>query len=368
MILKHKDPINRHLAQLEKIANLSKLPKEKRLQVDKEIKILKAGNQGEQDSAYFIDFHYKDSQDWIVIHDLRLKYQDLVAQIDHLLINRVLDCYVLETKYCTEGIKINEWGEFSMLSEQRYVSIESPIEQNKRHLKVLKGLLSSENLLPKRLGFSLQPDFFCYVLVPPKSRVMRPNPEQFNTDMVIKSDELFTKTEKNIENEGFMASMGSVVKVISQDMLKELGEKLIRYHRPTTPNYYHRFGIAQPATVEFPDSQFVTADPPISKPVLKSMPLKRTPFQPNLSPSTPSKPHSPQQTPAPSALNLPGPLNPNLSPSTPTNANSADYFCFHCKVSISRRVAIFCFTNKVRFGGRAYCFSCQKRFSSDSKS
>ena len=33
----------------------------------------------------------------MVLHDLRLEHGNQVAQIDHLLINRWMECYVLET-------------------------------------------------------------------------------------------------------------------------------------------------------------------------------------------------------------------------------------------------------------------------------
>ena len=95
MILKEKDPIGTNLEQLENIAKLPNLPKEKLSKIKKEIKLLKSGNKGEKDSAYFIDFYYKDAQNWVVIHDLRVEYDGFVAQIDHLLINRFLDFILL---------------------------------------------------------------------------------------------------------------------------------------------------------------------------------------------------------------------------------------------------------------------------------
>jgi hypothetical protein len=104
MILKEKDPIDKNLEQLEKIARLPELPKATITRIEKEIKFLKSGDKGEQDSAYFIDFHYKDSKNWVIIHDLRIEYGGLVAQIDHLLINRFLDFYVLETKHYSQGV------------------------------------------------------------------------------------------------------------------------------------------------------------------------------------------------------------------------------------------------------------------------
>ncbi|SDX20984.1 nuclease-related domain-containing protein [Lysobacter enzymogenes] len=77
-----------------------------------ELRIRQAGLKGERDSAYHIDFHFERSPNWAVIHDLRLERDGRVAQIDHLLINRWLEIYVLETKHFHAGIKITSDGEF----------------------------------------------------------------------------------------------------------------------------------------------------------------------------------------------------------------------------------------------------------------
>ena len=44
---------------------------------------------GEQEAAYHIDFHLKDSQNWAVIHDLRVEWNGRGAQMDHLHIDRL---------------------------------------------------------------------------------------------------------------------------------------------------------------------------------------------------------------------------------------------------------------------------------------
>jgi hypothetical protein len=40
------------------------------------------------------------------------------------------------------------------------------------------------------------------------------------------------------------------------------------------------------------------------------------------------------------------------------------YFCFDCRVAIEKDVARFCWDRKERFGGKAYCRSCQLKFKS----
>ena len=42
------------------------------------------------------------------MHDLRVEHAGQVAQIDHLLVNRLLQIYVLESNSFAEGLDVNE--------------------------------------------------------------------------------------------------------------------------------------------------------------------------------------------------------------------------------------------------------------------
>lgn len=39
---------------------------------------------------------------------------------------------------------------------------------------------------------------------------------------------------------------------------------------------------------------------------------------------------------------------------------SKSYHCSKCKTTINKKAAVFCWDNKQRFGGKAYCLDCQK--------
>jgi hypothetical protein len=309
MLIKEKDPADKAIHQLETILQIPGLPKDTHAKVEKELKTLNAGNRGEADSAYFIDFHYRNKQNWAVIHDLRIEYGGNVAQIDHLMINRLTEFYVLESKRYAYGLKIEDSGEFLYWDGYRYQAMESPIEQNKRHVVVLGQLLKGENLLPKLLGMTLQPKFRPYVLVSPKSRVIRPKQAIFNTDMVIKADELFKQIEANFDGINVASAVVAGAKMISCETVEELAQRLVTYHKPAQIDYYTRFGIKPTSQVEAP--------------------LKETEAKPQ---------HQESQTP------------------------SSKYYCFKCGKPISQKVAMFCFQNKGRFGGKAYCYDCQKSF------
>ncbi len=141
MLIKQKDSLELAIQQLETIVQRNDLPRHILNRVQIELRTLKAGMRGEKDAAYFIDFDFAGRKNWAIIHDLRIEHQGFVAQIDHLLISRFLEFYVLESKSFCTGVKITEQGEFLVEYHGGYVAIESPIEQNRRHGTVLWKVL-----------------------------------------------------------------------------------------------------------------------------------------------------------------------------------------------------------------------------------
>src|SRR3546814_12221508 len=95
-----------------------------------------------------------------LIHDLRLEHGSRTAQIDHLLINRWMDVYVLETKHFHAGIKITEDGEFLRWNnyQKTYEGMASPLEQNERHIQVLKDVRADRKSVGKGKSVSVRVD------------------------------------------------------------------------------------------------------------------------------------------------------------------------------------------------------------------
>ncbi len=301
MLIKKRDPKQ---AEIEELTTLltEPIPENKRFLVERELRYIKTGIQGETDAAYFIDFHFAHSRNWTVIHDLCLEHQGRVAQIDHLLINRFFHVYVLESKNFSYGVKITGAGEFLVNYKNRYVSIESPIEQNNRHIIILEEIFKQYDVTPKRLGITIIPTFKSYILMSPKSRVIRPSRDDFDTGMVIKSDALRTQIDKDVDKMNPLSVLAAASKIVSGETIKEASERLAAVHSPMKMNYRKRFGLDEA----------------------------------NFSPGNalPLETHSSKQ-----------------------------FYCFQCKKKITEKVAKFCWDNKKRFHGKAYCFDCQKVFS-----
>ena len=231
MLIKQADD---QTVQLETLERLAKGKGPKARQAAEELRRRKAGVKGERESAYLIGFEYEHSPNWAVIHDLRLEHDGRVAQIDHVLINRWMDVYVLETKHVHAGIKITEEGEFLRWNEYRrtFEGMASPLEQNERHIQVLKDVMTGIEL-PTRLGMRIPPAFQSFVLIAPDARIDRPR--KFDTSRVIKADQLKKAIWRDIDNENLLiGAVRFATKIVSSETVEFVARQLAALHRPLT--------------------------------------------------------------------------------------------------------------------------------------
>lgn len=304
MIIKKKDSKQSEIDELSSLLD-SNLPEEKKSLIKKELNCLKAGERGEKDSAYYIDFDFDSSKNHAVIHDLRLEFENKVAQIDHLVINRLFDFYVLESKNFSDTLKITTEGEFLKAYNNKYDAIPSPIEQNRRHIFLLDKVIKHYNIMPTRLGIQISPTFRSYILVSPQSRVIKPSKEHFDASTVIKADTLRSQINKEFDEMKFSGVITGIGKLSSGETVMEVARKLAKLHKPSKIDFKSKLGITERTETQ------------------KSLPEKRK------------------------------------AEDTSRQSEKA-FYCSKCKKPITEKVASFCWQNKKRFGGKAYCYDCQK--------
>lgn len=230
MLIKQADDHSEELAQLERLVKSSTGNAGK--YAAKDLAIRKAGLRGETESAYFIDFHYAASPNWAVIHDLRVEHNGRTAQIDHLLINRWMECYVLESKHFNAGIKITEDGEFMRWNDYKhsFEGMSSPLLQNERHITVLRDVMSTLDL-PTRLGLRINFTFQTFVLVSPTARIDRP--KELDTSRVIKADQIKECIWRDIDQENALIGIvKTAAKIVSGDTVRNVAQQLVNLHRP----------------------------------------------------------------------------------------------------------------------------------------
>ena len=219
MIFKTKDSQEAKLARLNRELQSALMSTERR-RLERELAITKSGIHGEEDTAYQINFFLEKAKNWTVIHDLRLEWKGRVAQIDHLVFNRMLEVYVVEGKNYTTKIRHANGG-WEREVYGRWEGIASPVEQNEMHIAVLKEVIKEANLAPKRLGMPMPFSFFNVVLVAPTCSITGTFP---NGTRVYRRD-AFTK-----EIEKADGSPLSVLKVVAPQTLHDFTRKLAGFH------------------------------------------------------------------------------------------------------------------------------------------
>ncbi|MEK9817093.1 MAG: nuclease-related domain-containing protein, partial [Limnobacter sp.] len=240
-------------------------------------------------------------KNWAVIHDLRIEHKGRVAQIDHLLINRLMEIWVCESKHFHQGVSINEQGEFVSFTGSQAYGIPSPLEQNRRHCSLLQAMFDDGVVpLEKRLGFSIKPVIKSLVLVSSKARITRPSKSFPGLDEIIKVDQIKAKLDQAMDDDNNPLNLA---KLVSSETVKAFAERLVALHKPHQFNWHGRFGL-------------------------------------------------PLQVDAQAAL--------AAVENVETEPKKSKLACNTCGTVVAYNVAKFCWFNKPRFGGQVYSYECQK--------
>jgi len=305
MLIKSADDKSKRLALLQDLQQSLMLDTRQKEWLRDELRRCKAGMDGERAAAFYLDGHYKDGQNNVLLHDLRFQVDGEVAQIDHLVINRTGYMVLIETKNYSGDVEVNAHGEFTVRYGKERYGIPSPYEQSRRHARILGKLL-------ERLEISTRtdklPEFHNVVMMHPKAIIERPDPKALDTSFLIKADQFPAWHEKLVDGIGTGGIFKALFNVRSPDTIKEWGEKLKRQHRP----------------------QDLLDLPPFMQP----------------KPAAPVPAAQPKAEPPPAV----------------DESLAKKLICDHCRAKISYPEGKFCWNNVKRFGGLQYCRGHQPLF------
>ncbi len=317
MIIKLADNKQAQIKLLESLLTRPDASSEIRKRIEQEIRNIKAGVRGENEAAYEMEFEYRESKNWMLIHDLRIQCAGRVAQIDHIVINRFMDVWVCESKNFSEGVSINENGEFTAFYGGKPYGLPSPIEQNRKHIDVLESVFRTGQVkLPTRLGFNIKPAINSLILVSKNARISRPKAKLDGIDSVIKNDQFKATIDKSLNTD---INPLTVARFISSETLEEFSRSLAAIHRPIEFDWYAKFGLAKL--------------PPAITTLTQPLPA--------------AKISEPAETAAPK----------NDDKDKPKQK----LICHSCSETVSYAIAKFCWFNKPKFNGNVYCMECQKK-------
>src|SRR3546814_440507 len=106
----------------------------------------------------------------------------------------------------------------------------SPLEQNERHIQVLKDV-TAQIELPTRLGVRIPPSFQSFVLVGPEAKIYRP--KRFDASRVVKADQLKKAIWRDFDNENpLIGLLRTAARVVSGETVEFVARQLEALHRP----------------------------------------------------------------------------------------------------------------------------------------
>ena len=251
MIIKNKDDSQDAIDYLSDLLARDIADDKKKL-IDRQLNNLCSGQSAEDTAVYYLNSVFKKSKNWALIHDLRIEHDGDVAQIDHLLIGRMMDVYVLESKNFTSGVTISEEGDFSYFYKDKPYAIASPIVQNEQDIKLLDKFLTDADLLPKRLGITMQPRYRNIVLISSDAQLIKPTKGLYDCSAAMKADKFSERFKGELDKDDIYTDMDSLAKVISQDTLQRVAEKLALQHRPFAIDYRAMFVTGEKQAAETP--------------------------------------------------------------------------------------------------------------------
>ena len=246
MLIKSADDRSEDIAELNALLAEPKLTPTNKKHIQQELRNLEKGAWGEQQAAYFLDFHFAGYKNTIILHDLRLVLSNgKTAQIDHLIINRRLDVYVLESKNWNQ-LTVDETGACTIWNG-RIIGVESPLEQCKRHADVLARTFQLDPLLR---AIAPAQSIYCRVLVAPSCHLKAPHHHEW----FVKADAFHTSWEKEMENESVAKTLLAAARMfrVSREKLIEMGQKLLDLHNPGRRDWRARFGLPTSSIEEKP--------------------------------------------------------------------------------------------------------------------
>ena len=320
MQIKAADDKQPQVAALEKLLGRRDLSPETRGRIDQEVRNIRAGDKTERNAAYEIEFHFGANANVFTIHDLRIECGGRVAQIDHLIIDRILELWVCESKTFSGGVKVDEYGEWSAYWGRQAHGIPSPIEQNRKHVAVLRDVFAKGLVaIPKRLGFPLVLNIKPVVLVSNTGRVSRPTGRGASRveglETVIKSEQLYATISRSFDPKDLGSALATIAtSMVSAATAERLARDLAALHVPGTFDWAARFGLSAEEAV---------ATQATSRPDREMQPIA-------------------------------------LPASSREAKSGSGSSCDSCGKPVSEAVITYCYENRARFGGGVYCMSCQR--------
>lgn len=207
----------------------------KKESIEKDIMLLKYGIDGENNVYYELKNSFLPI---LCLHDVRVEYGDYVAQLDFVVISNKFTC-ILETKKLSGNISIDQDGNFvrsirNKNGREYKEGIYSPVTQNKRHIDILKHVLSKE------LKINNMPILSLVVMANPKTIIKKIKCPAEIEKTLIKYDQLKATLEK------YQNDKANQYDLAEKDMYS-IAELLTKLNKPIDMNFEAKYQLVAEA-------------------------------------------------------------------------------------------------------------------------
>ena len=226
MILKTRDADPDTLGRLEREARVEADPV-RRAALAGAASRLRAGTTTAEACA-LIDRRFADTEEWAVLHDLRLAVGARAVHLNHLLVSDRLECVCVDTRYLRRGLEVDASGAWRAFSAYGSHAVASPLAKGARDARALGELLSRTGLVPRRLGLGPRAAVRAVVLTDPSLRIGVPADDREAVG-VFPADALFPMLWRRRRR------VAHPFERVSRAALARVGEDIAALHRPTVP-------------------------------------------------------------------------------------------------------------------------------------
>lgn len=178
-----------------------------------------------------VDVQFGQSDDWAVIHDLRLRVAGHAVQINHLLISSTLNFFCLDTRFIDYGLDLDDNGQCHLFDRLERRAVASPLNKASKDARKLAELVKTPGLLPKQFGIvERKATVEACVLTNPALRLAVSEKVKEGAASVYPSNAVFSMLWKT----GFSSS-GMPRSRLNAESLHAVAQSIARFHIPVFP-------------------------------------------------------------------------------------------------------------------------------------
>jgi len=233
LLLKSTDPLERYLVELVQAQGM--LGSHEHADSARTTVHQQACVMAFHEFAGYLNEAFGLDKDYAIGHDVRINCEAGRAHIDHLIISRTFDIFLIESRIAGDELRVGENEEFtSRYRDGAAFRIRSPATQLRRSLAVMQHIFRSIEL-PERFGMKLVPRFHRFVVLPAGCTIT--NSSSIDPQQFVRPKELLRAVigaSRTSSLRGFMSSL-------SPDQMRDIGRIVVRWHTPDKVDFIGKY-------------------------------------------------------------------------------------------------------------------------------